>query len=48
VANPDALISWVLGFGDGAEILSPPSLRARLVAHLTPITGARDTSGRKT
>lgn len=31
VANPDALIGWVLTFGEKAEIVAPPSLRAALV-----------------
>jgi len=36
VANLDALISWVIGFGDRVEIVDPPEARARLVAHLGP------------
>ena len=35
VANPDALIGWVLSFEDGAEIVSPAELRDRLVARVT-------------
>ncbi len=35
VANPDALVGWVLSFEDGAEILSPTELRDRLVARVT-------------
>jgi len=34
VANPDAFIGWMIGFEDSAEILDPPSLRERFVAHL--------------
>src|SRR3712207_7724083 len=29
VANLDALISWVIGFGDRVEIVSPPEARDR-------------------
>lgn len=36
VANLDALVSWIVGFGDGVEILEPDVARARLVAHLRP------------
>lgn len=36
VANLDALISWVIGFGDRVEILSPPEARARMTEHLNP------------
>ncbi len=36
VANVDALISWAIDFGDGVEILSPPSIRQRIVDHLRP------------
>lgn len=36
VANLDALISWVIGFGDRVEILSPPEARARMIEHLSP------------
>lgn len=36
VANLDALISWVIGFGDKIEISDPESARARLVEHLAP------------
>ncbi len=36
VANIEALISWVLGFGAAVEILSPPEARARLMDHLRP------------
>ena len=36
VANLDALISWVIGFGDRIEILSPPAARGRMIEHLSP------------
>jgi proteasome accessory factor B len=36
VGNPDALVSWVIGFGGAAEIVSPEAVRARLIAHLDP------------
>lgn len=36
VANLDALISWVIGFGDKIEITAPDEARARLVEHLAP------------
>ena len=34
VANPDAFVSWIIGFGDSVEVVSPPDLRARLVDHV--------------
>lgn len=34
VANVDALVSWIIGFGGAAEIISPPDARRRLVQHL--------------
>lgn len=34
VANPDAFVGWMIGFEDAAEILGPPELRDRFVAHL--------------
>lgn len=34
VANVDALVSWIVGFGDGVEIVAPDSARRRLVEHL--------------
>jgi proteasome accessory factor B len=34
VGNLDALISWLLGFGDDFEIVSPPAARDRLLEHL--------------
>jgi predicted DNA-binding transcriptional regulator YafY len=36
VANDDALLSWVIGFGDQVEIMSPERLRTRLIARLEP------------
>jgi len=34
VANPDALIGWMIGFEDHAEILGPEEVRARMLDHL--------------
>ena len=34
VANRDALIGWMIGFEDHAEILEPEELRARMLDHL--------------
>jgi len=34
LANPDALISWVMSFGDAARLIEPPELVARLKAIL--------------
>ena len=34
VGSPDALIGWLIGFEDAAEILGPPELRSRFVEHL--------------
>ncbi len=34
VANPDAFVGWVLGFGDTAVIESPPELVDRLVGRV--------------
>ncbi|MGQ0848795.1 MAG: helix-turn-helix transcriptional regulator [Actinomycetota bacterium] len=31
VANREAFLGWVLSFGDGAEVLSPPELRQALI-----------------
>ncbi|MBA2724437.1 MAG: WYL domain-containing protein, partial [Actinobacteria bacterium] len=36
VGNPSALISWVIGFGGGVEIVSPPAARQALLDHLAP------------
>lgn len=36
VANLDALISWIIGFGPEVEILAPESARRRLLEHLEP------------
>ena len=36
VANPEALISWAIEFGDQFEIVSPESLRRLLCERLTP------------
>ncbi len=35
VSNPDAFVSWVLGFGDQAEVVSPPALRDRVIERIT-------------
>ncbi len=37
VSSVDAFIGWIIGFGDGAEIVSPPEVRRRFVEHLTGI-----------
>lgn len=34
VSHPDAFIGWVLTFGEHAEVLSPPQIRARLLARV--------------
>ncbi len=34
VGSPDALIGWLIGFEDGAELVSPADLRARFVEHV--------------
>ena len=36
VANLDALISWIIGFGPEVEILRPEPARRRLIEHLAP------------
>lgn len=36
VANLDALISWIIGFGSEVEILAPESARRQLIEHLAP------------
>ena len=41
VGNVAALISWVLGFGDSVQILSPDSARAALRDHLAPFAETR-------
>ena len=40
VANPDALVSWVLGFGDRVEVIEPPEARAAVLKHLAPFLQA--------
>ena len=30
VANRDALVGWVLSFGDAAEVLEPPEIREEI------------------
>jgi predicted DNA-binding transcriptional regulator YafY len=34
VFGVDAFIGWIIGFGGSAEIISPPEVRQRLVAHV--------------
>lgn len=34
VTNPDAFVGWVLGFGNSAEILTPPEMRERMVGRI--------------
>ena len=34
VGSPDALIGWMIGFEDAAEIIAPPELRARFIDHV--------------
>jgi predicted DNA-binding transcriptional regulator YafY len=42
VSNVDALVSWVVGFGDEVEIVRPESARAAMISHLQPfLDGAR-------
>lgn len=36
VGNPSALVSWVIGFGGGVEIVSPAVARQALLDHLEP------------
>lgn len=38
VSNLDALVSWVIGFGEGIEVVSPPEARDHLLQHLEPFT----------
>ena len=40
VANVDALVSWVIGFGGEVEIVAPPEVRKRLLDHLSAFTDA--------
>jgi proteasome accessory factor B len=40
VANLDALVSWVLGFGARVEIVQPPEARAAVHSHLAPFLGS--------
>jgi proteasome accessory factor B len=42
VTDPDGLVGFVLSLGDRAELLDPPELRARLVAHLEALAVADD------
>lgn len=41
VANTDAFVTWVIGFGTDAVVLSPESARAALLDHLAAFGGAR-------
>jgi proteasome accessory factor B len=34
VNNPDAFIGWVLSFGEGAEVIGPPELRAAMIGRI--------------
>ena len=40
VANIDALVSWIIGFGGEVEIVAPAGVRRRLLDHLSAFTGA--------
>ena len=40
VTNPAAFRSWVLGFLEHAEVLSPPELRSEMVAWLRGEAGS--------
>jgi proteasome accessory factor B len=40
VNNVDALIGWVLSFGEGAEVLSPPTMRQEIRARVEAALGA--------
>ena len=42
VANADALISWVIGFGGRVQIVSPAELRKKLVDHVAPFAVRAD------
>ncbi|MFP5297740.1 MAG: helix-turn-helix transcriptional regulator, partial [Actinomycetota bacterium] len=39
VANRDAFVSWVMGFGDDVEIIEPTAARQALLDHLAPYLG---------
>jgi predicted DNA-binding transcriptional regulator YafY len=39
VADVDGFLSWVLGFGDGAELLGPPELRQEILERLEVLCG---------
>lgn len=41
IGRPDALVTWVIGFGGGVQIVAPDSLRRVMVEHLRPFVGAR-------
>lgn len=45
VTDPDALVGFVLSLGERAELVGPPELRDRLVAHLEALVAARDRQG---
>jgi proteasome accessory factor B len=45
VTNHGALFSWVIGFLDHAEILSPPELRAELMGRLEAMAGTPSRGG---
>lgn len=40
IGKSDALVSWVIGFGGGVQIISPASARQALIDHLHPFVGA--------
>ncbi|MDQ4148717.1 MAG: WYL domain-containing protein [Actinomycetota bacterium] len=37
VSDEDAFVSWLLGFGEGAELLGPPHLRQKILDRLTAL-----------
>lgn len=39
VANVDALVSWVVGFGGAVEIVEPTAARRRVVEHVAAVLG---------
>ena len=41
VANPDALITWVLTLGPGIEVMSPASFRSAVVERMQAFVGAQ-------